>query len=149
MCEMLGIGRISMDKSDAEKNRIMQEGISMLRKCEMAPDALYDALRASRRDQLTDELEVFLAKYQIVMDPFSFFCIWLPYQIRCKYFHTNSAIPLFSYAAEPMMEALRYTNCFVERFVEETLPEWLAEKNLTEEQSQRIEKAYRALKNNN
>ena len=69
-------------------------------------------------------------------------CVWLHYQIRCNYFHTNTAVPLLSYADDPLLKALLYTNYFVEHFVEEHLPEWMMEKTLTEEQREKILEAY-------
>lgn len=144
MCFVLGIGKASMSNTPREeRTKIMQEAMSLLRKINIAPNVLYDCLMAGQESQITDELKKLLAEYKITMEPFSFFCIWLPYQIRCKFFHSNTAMPLFSYADEPMMKVLYYTNYFVERLVEENLPMWLGEKTISEEQRERIKDAYK------
>lgn len=147
MCLLLGIGKASLHNvSGDDKTRIMQEAMSMVRTCDMEPESLYDGLKEGQKNTVTEKIGGILAKYNCDMEPYSFLCIWLPYQIRCKYFHSNAAIPLFSYADEPIMEVLRYTNYMVERFVEEHLPVWLTTKELTEEQDSLITDAYKRIR---
>ena len=63
------------------------------------------------------------------MDPMGLFLFWLPYQIRCKYFHAEKAIPMMCFLDETPIPAVRFINSLLEEFLDEELVKWFEDKN--------------------
>lgn len=61
------------------------------------------------------------------MDPMGLFLFWLPYQLRCKYFHGEKSIPIMSFPNERPIPALRFVNTLLEEFLDSELPSWFDE----------------------
>ena len=119
---------------DEKKNLLTKKAISLLGHVQDEPAALYNNLGKGHACVFEDELNALSEQLEAQIPLMTFMTIWLPYQIRCNYFHSNQAMPLFLYAGDPLLKALYYTNYFVERFVEENLPQWLKSKEIPEEQ---------------
>ena len=69
-------------------------------------------------------VDVYLEQAGGKMDPSAFFLLWLPYQIRCKYFHGEKAFPVLSFADERPIPALRFLNTILEGFLDDELVKW-------------------------
>ena len=117
LCLVTGIDGIKSSLSRDEKNSLRWDAISILKKTELSPAELFDSVKENDQSNPTvTKLTALLERYQLNTGLYTFLSIWLPYQIRCNYFHTDNAVPLFLYADEPLIKALRYTNYFVEQF---------------------------------
>lgn len=58
------------------------------------------------------------------MDPKGFFIFWLPYQLRCKYFHGEKAVPMMSFSREAPIPTLCLVNNILEDFLDSELVKW-------------------------
>ena len=58
------------------------------------------------------------------MDPKGFFVFWLPYQLRCKYFHGEKAVPMMSFSRETPIPTLCLVNNILEQFLDSELVKW-------------------------
>lgn len=114
---------------DSEEDRLYREGISDLNKLTKTPGEFYDEISSMEDD---GRFSGTLGGKTYQMSPLMFYSVWLPYKCRCKLFHANNAVPLFSFSEESTIKYLKYINCFVERFVETHLPEWMNEREITE-----------------
>ena len=131
--ELLGkyIGHdcIANSIDESIKATLFQKGMSLLKRTNLAVDIAYISLQNVQSDffqAIQNILQVGrAASPSFQMTPYSFMVIWLPYQIRCTYFHANQAMPIFSYEDEPLLTVLQFTNYFVESFLESNLPAWL------------------------
>lgn len=143
---MLGMEDIAGRLDDSEKTALRLDAMSLLKKCTASPEQFYDDVAADRDTVYTSELKEILNRYQLQTGLYTFMTMWLPYQIRCGYFHNSAAMPVFSYREEKLLKALTYTNYFVERMVEERLPEWLAMKDIPENMQKSVSAMYKELK---
>ena len=50
------------------------------------------------------------------LDPVGTFLFWLPYQLRCKYFHGEKAVPIMSFYDERPITVLKFVNKLIEMF---------------------------------
>lgn len=57
-------------------------------------------------------------------DPYAYLLIWLSYQIRCKYFHSEKTLPLLSFENESPLPVLRILNLILESFLDDELYKW-------------------------
>ena len=69
------------------------------------------------------------------------FLVWLPYQIRCNYFHANIAIPLLIHRDDKLLAVLRFCNGHVENFIETELPKWINTADITDEHREMTKRA--------
>ena len=142
LCIVSGISLTSENLTEEKRRELTQRAISWLKRCDETPEQLHQLLSSNEITSCFQEIKDKLKDYQLNMGVEAFLSIWLPYRIRCNYFHADNAIPLFSYAEDKMLKVLAYTNHFVEQFVEEHLPQWLYSRELSDEQNLRIQKAY-------
>ena len=56
--------------------------------------------------------------------------VWLPYQLRCKYFHAENALPMFCFSEEHPLSTLRVVNKLLEQYLDANLPQWFGDENL-------------------
>lgn len=129
-----GLSSGSRRLKEEEEKLFVKKAVTALNRVQVDPAALYDDLINGRTCTFADELNTLQEQQEAQIPLMTFMTIWLPYQIRCNYFHSDQAMPLFLYAGDPLLKALYYTNYFVERFVEENLPQWLKSKEIPEEQ---------------
>lgn len=54
--------------------------------------------------------------------------LWLPYYIRCKYFHSDISMPIYAHKNECIIKILKIVNYVIENFLDENIPVWCAEK---------------------
>lgn len=54
--------------------------------------------------------------------------LWLPYYIRCKYFHSDISMPIYAHKNECIIKILKIVNHVIENFLDENIPVWCAEK---------------------
>ena len=142
LCIVSGISLTSENLTEEQRRDLMQRAISWLKRCDETPEQLHQLLSSKENAPCFQEIKDKLQDYQLDMGLEAFLSIWLPYRIRCNYFHADKAIPLFSYAEDKMLKALAYTNYFVEQFVEDHLPQWLYSRELSDNQKLKIRKAY-------
>lgn len=63
------------------------------------------------------------------MHPYPLILIWLSYQIRCKYFHAENALPLLCFKDEHPLPALRICCHFMWDFLDKNLADWFIDNN--------------------
>ena len=129
---------------DGKKERLRRELMAVLKRCQTPPEELYESALAGTDSELTEALAKLREELELpgLTDAFTVMTVWLPYQIRCQYFHSRQAMPIFLYGDEPLLKALGCINYFVDRYVSEELAKWLTTWEITEENRQRIEEAY-------
>lgn len=64
------------------------------------------------------------------IDPKGLFNFWIPYQLRCKYFHGEKELPLLCFAEERPLPALKWISSFLEEFLDKELVKWFDETEL-------------------
>ena len=67
------------------------------------------------------------------IDMAAFFLFWLPYQIRCKYFHGEKSMPVMCFAEERPLPVLRFINKTLMGFLDNELPKWFDQEALEKE----------------
>ena len=50
---------------------------------------------------------------------------WLPYRLRCRYFHSENTIPVFCYEDEKLLQGLAFVNELLEGFLSKELATWV------------------------
>lgn len=53
-----------------------------------------------------------------------FMLLWLPYRIRCKYFHSDITMPIYAVKNESILKELEILNKIIESFLDESIPVW-------------------------
>lgn len=53
-----------------------------------------------------------------------FILLWLPYYIRCNYFHSEIALPIYAFKNENILKVLEIVNIIIEGFLDENIPIW-------------------------
>jgi len=142
LCINVGLPKASENLKDNDRYIIRQKSMSILRYLDDSPETLYEKLHRKETCDFTTRLEKLLAEYNTAMDPMTFLTVWLPYQIRCTYFHNNQAMPILLYTDEPLLKALKFTNYFTERLLEENLPLWLKARSLSLEEQHKLYDTY-------
>ena len=140
----------------------MNEMIAILKKNPLPLDGLYDAVMNHKDNTVSEKILQILpeeltvkkqpnntsidqdSKYSLIV---FLMLIWLPYQIRCNYFHSNTAMPAFMYAEDPLVSALQVTNHFLNRWLTEQLPYWLTINEWSEEQKQKAASVAKIIQN--
>ena len=143
--EVMHLPRSKKRIKDDDEDIVCKKALSILCHLEMMPEELYSKLMSGRETEYSEKLTELLNEYDADFDPLAFLVTWLPYQIRCNYFHANQAMPLFLYADELLLKSLAYTNYFVERFIEENLSRWMQAKDLSVADIKELCNAYDAL----
>lgn len=85
---------------------------------------------------------------KIVIHPYAFMTLWLPYQIRCKYFHGEFPVSLLSFENEHPLPAITVVNTFLESFLDNELPKWFDENIVDNELKPKVWQYARACKCN-
>jgi hypothetical protein len=132
-CEAMQLHKTGKGPKDEQKEVFVSKALAKMYYLNEEPENLYDKIEKGEETGLSTIIQELQTEYEIDIDPMHFLTIWLPYQVRCNYFHANKAMPLFMYADEHLLKALTYTNYFVERYIEEHLPDWLSTRELTDE----------------
>ena len=147
LCKVIGHTYFVEGLADKEKEALFTKGLALLKRQSLPLDVAYASLMKedSTFYQSINNLIMTGGKdgVSLHMTPYTFMIIWLPYQIRCHYFHSNQAMPLFLYSDEPLLTALSYTNYFLEQFLEEQLPNWMQSKELSEQKKSILSEAGR------
>lgn len=146
--EVMHLPRSVKRIKDDDADIICKKALSILCHLEMKPEELYSKLMSGQKTEYSEKLAELLNEYDAEFDPLTFLVTWLPYKIRCNYFHANQTVPLFLYADELLLKSLEYTNYFVERFIEENLPRWMQAKDLSDADIKELCNAYDALSKN-
>jgi len=50
---------------------------------------------------------------------------WLPYRLRCHYFHSENTVPVFCYEDEKLLQGLAFVNELLEGFLSKELTTWV------------------------
>ena len=50
---------------------------------------------------------------------------WLPYRLRCHYFHSENTVPVFCYEDEKLLQGLAFVNELLEGFLSKELATWV------------------------
>ena len=72
------------------------------------------------------------------LDPMGTFLFWLPYQLRCKYFHGEKAVPIMSFYDERPITVLKFVNKLLETFLDAELPKWFDSEAVNNEMMPRL-----------
>jgi len=73
--------------------------------------------------------------------PEAFLTIWFPYAMRCEWFHTDKALPVFCFAEDRSLKVIRIMNRILDSFLTRELPVWLSDApEIVEKRNQRIQK---------
>lgn len=51
--------------------------------------------------------------------------LWLPYRLRCHYFHSENTVPVFCYEDEKLLQGLAFVNALLEGFLSKELATWV------------------------
>jgi len=80
-------------------------------------------------NQWVDEIHKLLKEFNADEDihPYMLVLLWLPYQIRCKYFHGEATIPFLCFSDEHPIPALKVVNQVLDNFLDNNLPHWFME----------------------
>ena len=99
------------------------------------------ALENNGTNDLIDSIKTLLEPCGIenTMSIYGLLLIWFPYQIRCKYFHGEKAIPLLCFENEAPLPALRVVNLLLEKFLDNNLADWFDKNRLDEALIPKIE----------
>ena len=91
--------------------------------------------------QLRKSVEEVLAKFEISdkMSIEAALLLYFPYLVRCKYFHSEKALPLLCFEEEHPLPVIRVLNLVLEKFLDENLCDWMNEQKLIEDFYPRIE----------
>lgn len=81
-------------------------------------------------------------------DPYVLLLIWLSYQIRCKYFHSELSLPVFCFYEEKPLPTIKFLNYLLESFLDENLLLFFNSKLLEREIQPIIRKYIRACRCN-
>lgn len=64
----------------------------------------------------------FFDKNKIIeSNPYILLLLWLSYQIRCKYFHSELTLPVYCFSEESPLPALKFLNYLLEQFLDNNL----------------------------
>lgn len=77
--------------------------------------------------ELDNVINYYLKDKNTAIHPYAFMTLWLPYQIRCKYFHGELPLSLLCFENEHPLPAIMIINIFLEAFLDEELPKWFDE----------------------
>ncbi|MBR5419568.1 MAG: hypothetical protein IK115_00315 [Lachnospiraceae bacterium] len=58
------------------------------------------------------------------MHPYTVLLLYMPYQIRCKYFHGEHTVPLLCFENEHPLPVLRILNNLMEEYLDISIPQW-------------------------
>ncbi len=61
------------------------------------------------------------------MHPYASLLLYMPYHIRCKYFHGECAVPLICFENEHPLPVLRVLNNLMEKYLDKSIPKWFDE----------------------
>lgn len=68
-----------------------------------------------------------------LIHPYASLLLWVPYKVRCSYFHSEKALPLLSFADEYPLPAIRVLNHVLEDFLDDELWKWFDPEKLEKE----------------
>lgn len=137
-CSIMNLPKWQQRVENGDKDIVCKKALSILQHLDETPEILYEQLSSNQECDFSKKIGTLLGEYNAIGSPMTFLVMWLPYQIRCNYFHANQAVPMFLYADEPLLKSLKYTNYFVERFIEEHLWEWMMSSELSEAQKEKL-----------
>ena len=86
---------------------------------------------------MADKLGIHLEQSQMI----PLLMIWLPYKVRCNYFHANIEMPILMHRDDKLLKSLEYINRYLQEWLESELPKWLNSYELTEIHRRNIEDA--------
>lgn len=72
------------------------------------------------------------------MHTYSALLLYLPYKVRCNYFHAEKTVPLICFENEYPIPVLRILNAIIENYIDENLHKWFDSKLMDEEILPRI-----------
>ena len=75
----------------------------------------------------------------IEFDQQALMLLWLPYQIRCNYFHGENAIPVFCYQDESLLQVISFANNLLEAFLRSELIKWICKDQRQDKMQERVQ----------
>ena len=122
--------------SDAEKKDNTRIRFELERVCGSIPSKhIKEFVTACRNDDQSNkwvyEIHGILNKNGVgeLMHPYMLVLLWLPYQIRCKYFHGEFAVPLLCFENENPLPALKVVNETLDDYLDKNLAHWFKNEN--------------------
>lgn len=98
-----------------------------------------DTLRGTRnRVENNERYEVRSGEFE-EYDWIALMLFWLPYRLRCRYFHSENTIPIFCYEDEHLLQGLSFVNILLEHFLSLELAKWVTDEKRKAELTQRAQ----------
>ena len=113
-------------QQDKEKNKLLK---SLMLICDKIPNV--QIAEFARACQCSDNSNTYveqilnaadIAGLKGTMHPYMLLLLWLPYQIRCKFFHGEDSVPLLCFQDEYPLPLLKVVNYFLEDNLNNILP---------------------------
>ena len=122
------------DKDSVESFRLQME-------VEVARQKINNLPTDQDMQQLRKGIEEVLKKFELAdkMSAEAALLLYFPYLVRCKYFHSEKALPLLCFEEEHPLPVIRVLNSVLEKFLDDNLCNWMNEQKLIEEFYPRIE----------
>ncbi len=79
----------------------------------------------STRNTAVSEVANKVLEEELPMDEQAFLTLWLPYKLRCKYFHAEQPVPMICFRDEYLLRVIGKLNDVIETFIDTELPRWL------------------------
>ena len=85
-------------------------------------NVLYQIKNNEANNSIVAEIHKTLNENSIIeSDPYALLLLWLSYQIRCKYFHSELSLPVFCFYEEKPLPTIKFLNYMLESFLDENL----------------------------
>ena len=123
------------DKKENDKLRLYLEKIChSIQQSKDIPSFVNACRSDDRSNWWVNQIHELLDEYKCggLIHPYMLMLLWFPYQIRCKYFHGEMAIPFLCYKDEHPLPALQVINHFLDEFLDNNLPHWFEQNNQEE-----------------
>ena len=133
------LGDLSIRKNEKQQNKLRLDAENLCSNIDA--DRIPDFYIASKNKDEQNEQIVKLQNIiknnsqndNVDIDAQAFMTLWLPYHIRCKYFHGELPVSLLCFENEQPLPTIRVINYFMEAFLDEELPKWFDESILNNE----------------
>lgn len=120
LCKYYSWNYSIQNKSDEIDTKLFNFVVSAIKEVQINILDAYSSLINNRDNILSQLLSSILIKPEFDgynLSPQAFFFIWLPYQIRCRYFHANVTLPLFQKKNDKIFKVLSIVNELLELFL--------------------------------
>lgn len=129
--EYYGLKFSSQNVSKGKRSRLVESSIDFF--SQFVGDAKDELINEIQHNSWTSlHMSLFNGEVTEKYDVLAFMYYWLPYNIRCKYFHGETPIAIISFANERPIPSLGIINDLLERMLDNELYKWFDEKYLND-----------------